>query len=283
MVCRNILFSKEMLFMKLERLIYQYKSKLNSDNYDSFSVLLFALQLPSICSRLEFSFNEYPQFYNGNEKSPKDKKLYKEWIKKHNYFFKELFYTAMTIETFADILYNFRCQTTHEGSILSNNSKIYFIDNNNKQVILLIGDAVFISNKAICEDLFNAALYSLKECNKNPKVSLSKELFISDDIYQNIKRKVKKTFENFWEKHTEEEKRLYQNYCLYLLNNEFLYNFLKESFDLNSNFEYQLSNDCILSKNSFKKMLKIAKENDLYCKNNHLDMNDFMEGQFNEK
>ena len=73
--------------VNLIELIDMYRNKLDKDRY---SCLLFALQLPSICSRIEYpNRGKYTAYYNDDGR-PKDGKLYRKWIKDHYSYFNKI-------------------------------------------------------------------------------------------------------------------------------------------------------------------------------------------------
>ena len=84
--------------MTLQELIESYKEKLESCNNNSLhSVLLFSLQLPSICSRIEFPKTDDNtgdakdgKFYTKNGRVL-DANIYKAWLRKHITCFRDIF------------------------------------------------------------------------------------------------------------------------------------------------------------------------------------------------
>ena len=78
--------------MKYVDLLKLFREKLNSQCADDhYAALLFALQLPSICGRMEFPKTEKNTGKNGQNSNilyrengnPWDKNLYFAWLKKH--------------------------------------------------------------------------------------------------------------------------------------------------------------------------------------------------------
>ena len=69
--------------MWLRDIILAHQMKLSDavereDNDAQFSCLMFALQLPSMCARLDFPRDKYEQFYSGG--TPRDRELYIKWL-----------------------------------------------------------------------------------------------------------------------------------------------------------------------------------------------------------
>ena len=77
--------------MLVTELLAKYREKLKSKNVeDRYAVLTFALQLPDICSNIEYN-NDATYRNEFNSKRPKSKcrseNLYKFWIKPSGAFF----------------------------------------------------------------------------------------------------------------------------------------------------------------------------------------------------
>ena len=92
--------------MYLKDLIESYRKKLN-DNSNDYSCILFALQIPSICSRIEFPKTDENKgglkegkFY-GSKGRVWDGNMYKAWLKKHSNSFVNISvsYTHLTLPT----------------------------------------------------------------------------------------------------------------------------------------------------------------------------------------
>ena len=148
--------------------IDKYRCDLEENPY---SCLFFALQLPNICSRIEyspdsFSDDECKEYYNNGR--PLDGKLYKKWIKDHYSYFDEITkFFNINCDEFGKALYDLRCDVVHEGVIVSvdklfdRNDKIYFcfIDDyeSNEMTRYAFGNVGFVSIHAFCQCMFNAA------------------------------------------------------------------------------------------------------------------------------
>ena len=149
--------------MKMIDLIEQYKKRLEN-NPNDYTYLLFALQIPSICSRIEFPQTpentgrcEDGKLYkvNGN---PWDANMYKAWLMKHSNSFVDIYYSSMELNVFCKTVYDLRCQTTHEGVLMTNESHFYFTNSDNA---MCIGDVVFLPMKRLCEDMFDTATINI--------------------------------------------------------------------------------------------------------------------------
>ena len=91
-------------------LIDKYRDKLSSPDCtddDKHSALLFALQIPSICSRIEYPADKYTEFYQENGR-PIDNKLYKYWIRNHKGKFETLWRLIMSVDELAERIYGLR-------------------------------------------------------------------------------------------------------------------------------------------------------------------------------
>lgn len=142
--------------MTLQELIVSYKEKLEScDNNNLHSVLLFSLQLPSVCSRIEFpqtddntGNSQDGKFYRKNGKVL-DANICKAWLRKHSKCFRNIFSTEMTMDAFCDSVYELRNQVTHEGILMSLQNKYYFVEKDKTAMIL--GNIVFLPIQRFCE------------------------------------------------------------------------------------------------------------------------------------
>lgn len=112
--------------MWLRDIILAHQMKLSDavergDNDAQFSCLMFALQLPSICARLEFPRDKYEQFYSGG--TPRDRELYIKWLEKNHALLVAVSSGFLTFNEFCSAVYELRCSLVHEG-ILTTNKKL---------------------------------------------------------------------------------------------------------------------------------------------------------------
>lgn len=211
--------------MTLQTLIESNKEKLKScDNNSLHSILLFSLQLPSICSRIEFPKTddntgklEDGKFYRKNCKVW-DANIYKAWLREHIDCFRNIFSTGMTVDTFCDSIYELRNQLTHEGIIISLQNKYFFIENGRTAMIL--GNIVFLPIQQFCEDIFDAAEQTITNI-KDISISVFDDLIISDDTYKDICDDVNNLYRLFWNNHTNEDNLLNSVYDHVFFNNEY--------------------------------------------------------------
>lgn len=286
--------------MTILDLIEQYKKQLEN-NPNDYNCLLFALQIPSICSRIEFpqtpenTGNEKGKLYNsyGN---PRDANLYKTWLMNYSDSFFNIYNLSMELNDFCNVMYKLRCQITHEGILMSDNNQFYFINGDD---LICIGNKIFLPIKCLCESLFNAAMISIKR-NKNIDITPFEEFVMSDNICCQIRNDVKETYKPFWSNYSEDDKLLNYIYKCIIFDNsdmkqeidEFFKNQPNKNFEIlnfGMNFSYiydakqrfikQRYDDLgryidvlSLSKADYEKMLQVHQEFESFSKMNPFDI-----------
>ena len=150
-------------------IIMSYKERLSEavetgNNDEQFSCLLFALQLPSICARLDFPREEYAEFYSDG--NPRDKKLYIAWLKKNHRLLMAGGMGFVTFKAFCSAVYALRCSLTHEGILSSNKElqNIRFLSGKYSEMnlgFLGLGAKQYIPLYYLCDRLFIGALKSV--------------------------------------------------------------------------------------------------------------------------
>ena len=203
--------------MNLTDLMKEYREKLKINPNDT-SCLLFALQIPSICSRIEFpqtaentsstNKNSDGKYYKPNGKIW-DANIYKAWIIKHSKDFVDIYGQSMTVNTFCDNLYNLRCQMTHEGVVMTNKSKFYFIDGNSA---MCIDDIIFLPIKRLCEDMFDTVDVTMSNLRVDIKITPVDEAVLSTEIYDKISNDIRKKYRSFWDNYSADDNMLN---CIY--------------------------------------------------------------------
>lgn len=200
--------------MEMLNLIEQYKKRLEINSSDH-TCLLFALQIPSICSRIEFlqtpentGKNEDGKLYKSNG-NPWDANMYKEWLVKHSDSFADIYRSSMELNTFCNVMYELRCQITHEGILMADGSHFYFTNGDNA---MCLGDIVFLPIKRLCNDMFNAATMLLFNNQEKINITPFEDIFLSDDMYSRIRNDLSKTYKLFWDKYSDDDKMLE---CIY--------------------------------------------------------------------
>lgn len=228
--------------MKLFDLTEQYKNQL-ADKQNAYSCLAFALQIPSICSRVEFLPTwkntgrcEDGALFRANGK-PWDGNMYKAWVQEHNYYINSIYYGSMTLAAFYDNLYDLRNQITHEGVWVSGNNKFNFIDSG---MAMSVGDVVFLPITSLCEALFDAACDVLNKLNLDIDISPFDDLMISQDIYTKITNDAVALSRSFWNKYSKEDKKLNAIYDHIMLDNKLVRACLADIFTKDSDAVFEV-------------------------------------------
>lgn len=177
--------------MDMVDLIDMYRTKLDSDPY---SCLLFALQLPSICSRVEAE--RHPEAYSGCWDVTKKHKLidgraYERWLIRYIFDLKHLFMPFMTSKTFVEKVYKLRCLVTHEGVLLEQTggaNDFCFVEGN---VTSALPNMLFLSPSSFCNAMFNSAYSFLINNGVRLNVSLYFDLLLPLKDYVNIMNDVR--------------------------------------------------------------------------------------------
>ena len=209
--------------MDLLKLIEDYRSKLKT-NPNNYSYLLFALQIPSICGRINF-----PQTSENTGKAidgklykkdgtPWDSNIYKAWLRQHYDLFIDIYGNNISIDEFCDNIYNLRCQMTHEGILMSDKNKLYFVDSNYG---LYIDNIAFIPIKRLCGDMFDAAYRMLFNMHVSINITLFDDMLISPDIYSKIQNDSESLYDRFWKDYSEDDHMLYCIFTHIILNREY--------------------------------------------------------------
>lgn len=196
--------------MKYVDLLELFREKLKSKCADDhYAALLFALQLPSICGRMEFPKTEKNTGNNGKNSdilyrkngNPWDKNLYFAWLKNHKNWFIPWSYSSMPFDVLCENIYKFRNQVTHEGSVLDVNTKIILVDTMNNYGIdtaLQSGDVIYLSLQQFCEKMYSAAEFTLTCTSKN--VSQYPFVCVPQEAYKEIRGIIESEFQDYWDK-----------------------------------------------------------------------------------
>lgn len=200
--------------MEILKLIEQYRKQLETDPND-YTCLLFALQLPSICSRIEFPQTlentgkcEDGKLYKSNG-NPWDANMYKAWLTKHCDSFVDIYHSSMELNVFCKVMYDLRCQVTHEGILMTNESHFYFTNSDNA---MCLGDIVFLPMKRLCEDIFDTTTMMLFNKHEQFNITPFEDIFLPDDTYSKICNDAEKTYKSFWNDYSDDDKMLN---CIY--------------------------------------------------------------------
>ena len=186
--------------MKVLELLEYFDKKLKSADVteeDKYAALFFALQLPSICSRLA-----YPQCEENTDcrykedctetcgkgktlyyadKTPKDEKMYKYWLKDKKQHAPFDDFCGMTC--FHKAIYKLRCLLTHEGLFKKDYIKIRFIPDDKQS--MFFENYYFISIKSFCSQFFIPARQLFVKFEKK-----GNDVYMKGDVYDDIRKEV---------------------------------------------------------------------------------------------
>lgn len=183
---------------------------------DAYGCLLFALQLPSICSRIKkrAGFEEYVDLDT-------DKKEYIKWLCEHRnsfgVFFNELLYNDRMWKKFCKSIYKLRCMVVHEGAFVRISGKstsdytFYFVEDAPSAII---GKCVFTSTPVFCSCFFEAALETFKDPKLNDYLNVTpyETMFFPNMVYNSLSAGAYDHYLSFWKEHSDVDKVLN---CIY--------------------------------------------------------------------
>ncbi len=181
-------------------LIHEYmnKSKSNDIN-EQYAALLFALQIPSICARIEIpdipencGKSEDGKFYN-KDKEPYDGKLYRTWIERHACAFIDYYYPCVSVQELSKCIYNLRCQLTHTGHVLNGKTKIVFV--HETQSAMYVSGTFFMNITDFCERIFSIA-ESVFNSNNQTFTPVA-DLCLDDNQYSRLRSDLEQKYKVF--------------------------------------------------------------------------------------
>lgn len=223
--------------MDMMKLVQEYSNKLKN-NPNDISCLLFALQIPSICSRIEFPKTdentgraEEGKLYR-SDRRPYDANMYKAWLRKYYSCFTDIYRDSMTTEAFCRNLYALRNQVTHEGVLMTSENKFYFTECDNA---MCVGEFVFIPMKRLCEDMFKAAYYMLYNRHEHINITLFRDVVMPSEVYRKISNDVTSLYDSFWDNRPEEDNELIIIYDHIIFDNPCMKSTIEEFFAKNPN------------------------------------------------
>ena len=201
--------------------VFIEKSK-SDDPHEQYVALMFALQLPSICSRIDFP--RYPEnsgdsdadpsvLYVGPAGRPQDKRLYIEWLRLHKHQFRCWWITTMPFEVLCRALYELRERLLNSGSLVEAAAKIVPLQSGCP--MLYSGGRVYMSIEDFCQDMFTAASEALCVDAQQVRSTVQDTLAIetvSEETYFYLKKETIEAYDKFWEGR-EADLLLYQNFC----------------------------------------------------------------------
>lgn len=203
------------MIMNLIDVVRYYRRHAYLDK-DAYGCLLFALQLPSICSRIKkrAGFAEYVDLDT-------DKKEYIKWLCEHRnsfgVFFNELLYNDRMWKKFCKSIYKLRCMVVHEGAFVRISGKstsdytFYFVED---APSVIIGKCVFTSIPVFCSCFFEAALETFNDPKLNDYLDVTpyETMFFPNMVYNSLSAGSYDHYLSFWKEHSDDDKILN---CIY--------------------------------------------------------------------
>lgn len=233
-------------------IIKAYRKKLDSDNVqDRYAALSFALQLPGICARHEYPFNDEnikAELYKPYKKSPtgyapNDKKMFMHWFKMHSSECVSMHSAYMSTGSMAEDLYEFRNALTHNGVVKSYHGGIVLVDDDAAGG-MVTGRFMFLPVRHFCDMVFDIAERVFERFYWDEPEALgfseSSGCGLEASFYHEIFEYAHMNFRNFWDSRTREENTLNMLYDLAFRNNSFLLNNAREYFEANPNSVYEI-------------------------------------------
>lgn len=135
----------------------------NSDcPYDQYFALMFALQIPSICGRLDIPKSDENTgndnvgrqcLYQKNGR-PHDKNLYLAWLRQHPSIYRSWSSRELPFSKLPEAIYELRNRVFHEGVVFDGSSSVVLFDGNSGCLITSFG--TYVSVKSFCRNIFDA-------------------------------------------------------------------------------------------------------------------------------
>lgn len=211
--------------MSEHSLIMDMREKANSQYPENqFAALLFALQIPSICSRIEIpktdkntgtNQNDPQVLYKEKTGRPFDKNLYHEWLRLHHSSFVPWYYSLMPFDELCDAIYQLRNDVTHAGNLLEVDSKIVLTENGSAS--LFSGKRLYLSIQMFCGTMFDAARYVFsndRTFHSGSSIADEKLMLqaLPNIVFNDIQSYLNMKYHEFWADRYDDLK-LYQTYC----------------------------------------------------------------------
>ena len=245
--------------MLATELLAKYREKLKSKNVeDRYAALTFALQLPDICSSLEYNNDctykvEFDNMTVDNSKR-RGEKSYKFWISKHFNYFWESFGGMIGSKVLADYCYCLRCALVHDGRLIGKEIKMFFVSDEGD--IWWLDDIFIIDLCLFCNTMFDIA-YEIFDKYKTEFFTFE-DIVISNDVYKRIYTSAIEREFNFYKQRQDDliDEDLYRKlrkiYCCIKRVDEDILKQVKKC--INSGKRYKLKDNRIIS---------LLKENDI--------------------
>lgn len=198
----------------------------STDPYEQYLALLFVLQLPSICARIEFprdssntgNSNQDPNILYPEKGRPYDRKLYFAWLNNHRGNFLPWYYSFMPFCNLCQAIYELRNSVTHVGSLFELDSKIVLVEPG--AGTLFSGKRLYLSLDVFCDAICNATWNSFwrdhaykESIVVNESSSNSNSYMLPKDIFDNIHSELTAAYRKYWDGR-DDDLKLYNEYCI---------------------------------------------------------------------
>lgn len=224
--------------MKALKVLQEYQKKLESaDIYDKYSALMFALQIPSICGRIEFRNTEeniVKELY-GKIGHVRDKNMYAYWMQKHKDAFRNVMLcNDKSFDHMIKAIYSLRCTLTHEGLVKTEETEVVLVDSDIGSMDT--GSMLFISIKQFCQIFFDEAeiiftKYSTPFSNFD---TLGMDNSRFSDLFNHVAHK----YREFWSKYSQDDKTANMLFDLVFLRYPDMLEKVRAYFDKSPDDEY---------------------------------------------
>lgn len=225
--------------MKALDLLNLYRKKLDSDALDDkYSALMFALQLPGICGRIEFeqtdeNTDNNEKRNNGTDISlrlykkngmPLDGNIYQYWLRKHRFL------------DMSKAIYDLRCCLTHEGFVKTSQSKIVLVDSDG--IGSDLGSVVCISICVLCRSIFDEAAKVFKDHHVDFSDFTGCGLDYS--VFSKLDADVWYLYSDFWKGYEERDRKLNMIYDFVFSDDDLMLNKVHLYFSENPNGVFEI-------------------------------------------
>lgn len=197
---------------------------LSTDAHEQYLALSFALQIPSICSRIEIPRSSQnsghaetdPKVYylepNGK---PIDKRLYVSWLRLHRQQFRAWHLYTMPFEAICCAIYDLRDTLSSAGSLLEAAGKVALVEEGCH--LMYSGGRLYIPLGDFCHDMFDVAESVLAPGNEAAVDKYFDNLraeVVDGVIYDAMKMEAASAYNDFWAGR-DDDLQLYKRFCSY--------------------------------------------------------------------
>lgn len=198
--------------------------KVKSDNvYDQYVALLFALQIPSICGRLDIPktdentgvSNQDPKILYKPDGTPHDKNLYVAWLRQHPSIYRHLSSRETPFSVLPEKIYELRNRVFHEGAVFDSTATIVLVAPGCNGMLTSFGD--YISVDSFCKHMFDAVGASTSQSLFNLDGArwwqLSSRIrTMSRNEFSDLDKLTEERYDAFWSARPSEDLELWQRF-----------------------------------------------------------------------